>query len=240
MAAVEISAARRADIVITHSPVEADILRRHIGFGKVHVVPFTVPPRKLRRPFAERHGLAVLGSFGHPPNSDAVHYLCSDILPFVWARDPTLTCKIVGHGWHSALLAGHDPRVDIVGEVDDLGDVFDMVRLTVAPLRFGAGIKGKVLDSFATGLPCVMAHVAAEGLRLTGELSGLVSDDATTITDLIVRFCTDQHTNEAVGDAALRIISQEFSETRVVKALGDVLAGGRHKPLADDARVASG
>ena len=61
--------------MITHSPAEAELLRREVGFGKVHVVPFAVPSRRPRRPFTERHGVAILGSFGHPPNPDAVHYL---------------------------------------------------------------------------------------------------------------------------------------------------------------------
>ena len=117
LAAVEMMAARRADIVVTHSPAEAELLRREVGFGKVHVVPFAVPSRRPRKPFAERHGVAILGSFGHPPNPDAVHYLTHDILPRVWARDPALTCKIVGHGWHADRLPGLDPRIEMIGEV---------------------------------------------------------------------------------------------------------------------------
>ena len=62
----------------------------------------------------------------------------------MWATDPTITCKIVGHGWHAGRLPGLDPRTLMIGAVEDLADVFNTVRLTVAPLRFGAGIKSKV------------------------------------------------------------------------------------------------
>ena len=102
-----------------------------------------------------------------------------------------LTCKIVGHGWHADRLPGRDPRIEMIGEAPDLDDVFDTVRLTVAPLRFGAGIKGKVLDSFAAGLPCVMTPIAAEGLALTGALPQLVAGDPAGLADIILRLHAD-------------------------------------------------
>jgi len=99
IAASEITAARRADLVLTHSPVEAELLGREIGGAKVHVVPFSVRRRPLHSPFAKRHGMAIIGGYGHPPNADAVHHLISDVLPLVWQEDPAITCKVVGHGW---------------------------------------------------------------------------------------------------------------------------------------------
>jgi O-antigen biosynthesis protein len=223
LAAIEMMAARRADIVVTHSPAEAELLRREVGFGKVHVVPFAVPSRRPRKPFTERHGVAILGSFGHPPNPDAVHYLAHDILPRVWTRDPALTCKIIGHGWRADRLPGLDPRIEMIGEVADLDDVFDTVRLTVAPLRFGAGIKGKVLDSFAAGLPCVMTPVAAEGLALTGALAHLVADNPAGLADLILRLHADPAANQQVGLDGTQMVTRQFSAERIVVGLREIL-----------------
>jgi hypothetical protein len=104
LAAIELLSARRADIVVTHSVVEAEILRRAVG-GGVHVVPFAVLPRGPRKPFSQRHGVAFIGSFGHAPNGDAVHYLTREIMPLVWQGDPTIICKIVGRGWPADCLA---------------------------------------------------------------------------------------------------------------------------------------
>ena len=242
LAALEMMAARRADIVITHSPVEAELLRREVGFGKVHVVPFAVASRQPRRPFSERHGMAILGSFAHAPNPDAVHYLASDILPRVWARDPGLTCKIVGHGWHAGRLPGLDPRIEMIGEVEDLDEVFDTVRLTVAPLRFGAGIKGKVLDSFAACLPCVMTPIAAEGLALTGSLPQLVADNPAELAELILHHHADSAANEQTGMDGARMVASEFCAERVSDALRKILSNSvsaADNPSRDTPRVAS-
>jgi glycosyltransferase involved in cell wall biosynthesis len=236
LAATEMMAARRADIVVTHSPVEAELLRREVGFGKVHVVAFAVPPRRPRKPFCERHGVAILGGFGHAPNPDAVHYLARDILPRVWARDPRLTCKIVGHGWHADRLPGLDPRIEMIGGVEDLDAVFDTVRLTVAPLRFGAGIKGKVLDSFAAGLPCVMTPIAAEGFALTGSLPQLVADNPGELAELILRHHADPAANEQAGRDGARMVAGEFSDERITAALKEALSG-HHSASKNQSRL---
>ena len=115
VAAIEIMAARRADLVLTHSPVEAALLAKSVGSGKVHMVPFAVASRAPCRAFADRQGMVFVGSFGHAPNRDAVNYLLRDVLPLVWARDPSITCQVVGHGWKAARLSGLDPRVTVLG-----------------------------------------------------------------------------------------------------------------------------
>jgi glycosyltransferase involved in cell wall biosynthesis len=235
MAASELLAARRADLVITHSPVEAELLRREVGFGKVHVVPFAVPRRAPRRPFAERHGIAIVGSFAHAPNPDAVHHLVHDILPLVWKEDPALTCKVVGHGWTKDRLPGLDKRVEMVGAVADLDEVFDTVRLTVAPLRFGAGIKGKVLDSFAAGLPCVMTPIAAEGLPLPETLQDLVGHDPAAIAQRILRYHDHPAVNEIAGTAGADIVAQQFGADSVAQAM-DAALNSQHFRRGHSAR----
>ncbi len=98
-----------------------------------------------------------------------------------------------------------------------------MVRLTVAPLRFGAGIKGKVLDSLAAGLPCVMTPIAAEGLELTGPLAGLVGADVAALAALILRLHADQEANEQIGALGCRMMAEGFSQERVNGLMAEAL-----------------
>ncbi len=236
LASIEAHAAARADIVLTHSPAEAQLLRQAVSFDRVHVVPFAVGARPGRRRFAERHGLAFIGSFGHAPNADAVYVLAHDIMPLVWAQDPSITCRIAGHGWHAARLPGLDPRLEILGPTNDLDGLLDSVRLTVAPLRFGAGIKAKVLDSFAAGVPCVMTGIAAEGLPLAGPLAIPVADAADLLAGHILRLHADQTLNERIGEAAARLVADHFNAARVIGALGEALLErtGTHRSNWDE------
>jgi glycosyltransferase involved in cell wall biosynthesis len=222
MASLEIQAARRADIVVTHSTVEAEVLRE-LGCDKVKVVPFDVPSRKHPRYIEKPSAIAFIGSYGHAPNSDAVQYLIHEIMPIVWRADPTITCKVVGYGWNTSLLPGLDPRIEIVGAVDNLDALFDSVRLTVAPLRFGAGIKGKVLASLAAGVPCVMTPVAAEGLPLMGRLQNLIGRNDVEIAKRIVDLHSDERSILFTALDCIQMVADNFSSERVQHSMREAV-----------------
>jgi glycosyltransferase involved in cell wall biosynthesis len=233
VAAMETSAAQRANVVITHSPVEAEMLRE-LGIKNVAVVPFDLPRRQVPKFFGKRHGIAFIGSHGHTPNPDAVQHLIDEVLPLVWQQDPTITCEIVGHGWRKDLLSDLDSRIEIVGAIEDLGALFDTVRLTVAPLRFGAGIKGKVLASFAAGVPCVMTPIAAEGLPLDLTLPQLVGRTSTELARRIVQFHADETANVIAGYEGIGMVAREFSSERVREAMSEAVPNRSPTPLAEE------
>jgi glycosyltransferase involved in cell wall biosynthesis len=226
MALGELLAAGRADLVVTHSPAEATLLRREIRAGKVHVIPWALTPRPCGVPFARRHGVTFVGGFAHAPNPDAVFWLSRDIMPLVWAQDPAITCKIIGYGWQRDQLPCLDSRIEVVGPVDDLAAGLAETRLTVAPLRFGAGIKGKVLDSLACAVPCAMTEVAAEGIPLPPALQGLVGPDAAAIADIIVGLHRDAALNRRMADAGLAMVAESFSAESVAEAFAAMLRTG--------------
>jgi glycosyltransferase involved in cell wall biosynthesis len=221
----ECVAARSADAVITHSTAEAAVLRQAVPGANVHVVPWTLPVRPVTVPFAQRRGVAFIGSYAHSPNVDAAHFLAEAVMPLVWQRDRTIECLLVGSRMPEAIQRLARPGLVAVGHVAALSEVFDRVRLTVAPLRFGAGVKGKVLESFAAGVPCVMSEIAAEGLLLSSELQGLVGGDAAALAALICRLHTDASVNAAAATSGLSLIDSAFTAPTVSKAMQAVIAG---------------
>jgi hypothetical protein len=122
------------------------------------------------------------------------------------------------------------------------------VRLTVAPLRFGAGIKGKVVDSLAAGIPCVMTPLAAEGLDLPAAFASSIAMNADEIAAAILRLHDDAAANTACLEAGLHYIEDAFSEPRLdavmVRAVGlvalqEATPGGRRAGRARRTRQAS-
>ncbi len=210
--ATEIAAARIADAVVTHSTSEAALLRPELPANRVHVVPWSVPARPTAVPFADRRGLAFIGGYRHAPNVDAAHHLAQVIMPLVWAMDPTVECRLVGSDMPDTLRALAGDRIVVDGHVPDLAAVFDRVRLTVAPLSFGAGVKGKVLDSLAAGVPCACTPVAAEGIALPDVLAGLVASDARDLAAIIHRLHADPGHNRACSQAGLDYAATVLSE----------------------------
>ncbi|WP_240554519.1 Hint domain-containing protein [Acetobacter cibinongensis] len=212
----ECAAARQADAVITHSSDEAALLRRDIPGVNVHVVPWAVEPRKRVPGFAQRHGVVFIGNYTHTPNVDAARWLVEEVMPLVWAQDSSIDCTLVGAGMTEEIAALARRGVTVRGHVADITSVFDAARLSVAPLRFGAGIKGKVLDSFAAALPCVMTEVAAEGLGLEHDLAQLIGRNAQELADSIVRIHSNAENQKHLSRAVWTYV-REHNATKVVE-----------------------
>jgi glycosyltransferase involved in cell wall biosynthesis len=214
-----------ADAVITHSPEEAVLLKCEVPAAHVHVVPWAVTAGPRAIGFAQRHGIAFIGSYTHAPNADAAQFLTQAIMPLVHRSDPAITCSLIGSGMPEVLRQMAAPGVVPLGHVPDLDAAMAQLRLTVAPLRYGAGVKGKVLESFARGVPCVMSRVAAEGLALPNALAHLVGDTAADIAALILHLHEDDKAHAAAREAGLGFIAQHHSAESILPALNAALGG---------------
>ena len=214
---LELTAAQAADAVITHSTVEAALLRRHVPAERVHVVPWTVASRTTAVPFVDRRALAFIGGYRHRPNVDAARFLIESVMPAVAKVGPAISCLLVGSGMPDSLraLAASRSGFQAVGQVPDLASVFDRVRLTVVPLAYGAGVKGKVLDSLAAGVPCVCTPAAAEGLDLPEPLAELIAETPTGLARSIMALHEDEGLNQACAAAGLAYVMERLSDWQV-------------------------
>lgn len=219
----ELAAAWQADAVITHSTAEAALLRQHMPASKVHVVPWSLPLRPTAVAWAGRRGFAFIGGYGHRPNVDAAHWLVDTVMPALDALGRSIPCSLVGSNMPDSLRNLRRHNVDPVGYVPELSTIFDRVRVTVAPLAYGAGVKGKVLDSLAAGVPCVCTPAAAEGLDLP---EALLRHVAATPAELARSICTlhdDEALNRACSDAGLKYIADKASEARLDESMRSAL-----------------
>jgi glycosyltransferase involved in cell wall biosynthesis len=155
-------------------------------------------------------------------------------MPLIWRDHPEIECLLVGSGMPARMRGLARPGLVAQGEVSDLAEVFDRVRLTVAPLRFGAGLKGKVLESLGAGVPCVMSRVAAEGMVLPAALSALVADGADALAVRIATLHGSAAQHQAAAAAGVRLIAEGFTANRVAEALSAAIG------LRATARSASG
>jgi glycosyltransferase involved in cell wall biosynthesis len=233
----ELAAMRMVDGVITHSVAEAAYLGQQMPGAAVHVVPWALRPRARPQPRARRQGVAFLGSWQHTPNQDAVRWLAQEIMPLVWQRRPKLRCLIAGSGWPQSLPELPDGRIELVGPVAELQGLFERVSLTVAPLRFGAGVKGKVLDSLAAGVPCVMTPVAAEGIALPPALTPLVAADAAALAALICELHDDGGRRRDCSAAGLAMIAAHHSTAAVQHAMARAIGHDIHTSHTQEARA---
>jgi glycosyltransferase involved in cell wall biosynthesis len=188
------------------------------------VTPRDVPGRA--RPAAGRTGVLFVGGFHHAPNLDAVLWFGREIWPAVAAAVPGTMLTIVGADPPADVEALAGPTVAVAGALPDaeLAERLASVRVTVAPLRYGAGTKGKIATSLCHGVPCVATTTAIEGMGLTPWEDVLVADDPPGFVAAIARLHADDAVWLRVSDAGLRLARARFDVAQVRRQVRDVLA----------------
>jgi GT2 family glycosyltransferase/glycosyltransferase involved in cell wall biosynthesis len=215
MRRLELGAMSFVDCVIVHSAAEAELLREIAPHVAVQVIPWTVPPRDIACAAAPTPAIAFIGGYRHTPNVDAAKWAAQSLMPALRRQVPGIELLLVGSNMPPEVSALAASDIVPLGYVPSLDGVFERVRLTVAPLRYGAGLKGKVLESLAAGIPCVMTAIAAEGIELAGELRSLVADDPETLAARIARLCQDDVEYRRIAEAGKAHVAANYSPERI-------------------------
>ena len=210
--ALELDVIARSDATLVVSEVEHALLATDAPTARVEVVSNLHRIAGKGRSFAERRDLVFVGGFRHPPNVDAVRWFIDDVLPRVRDRLPTIRFHCIGsHATDEILALADRPGVTMHGHVPDITPYMDGARIALAPLRYGAGVKGKVNLSMAHGQPVVATACAVEGMHLRDGQDVLVADDAAAFADAIVRLHEDEALWTRLRDAGLRNVERHFS-----------------------------
>jgi glycosyltransferase involved in cell wall biosynthesis len=220
-----------SDVVAAVSDAECVAITRR-GFARRTVVlPLVFTARARRAGFDERRDLLFVGNFTHPPNADAVRWFATAVLPQIRQHGDAIL-RVVGPGATATMVAGWGPHVVYDGWVADLQPRLQRARVAVAPLRYGAGVKGKVGEALAAGLPCVATSVAAEGMDLAGGRHLLIADDPAAFAAAVLRAYTDPAMWTALSNAGIAVVAARWSPqamtSRLAALLSDTVAVPHH------------
>ena len=207
----ELALVAGADVTVVVSSHERDVLA-DAGLGDRVV---QIDPEYANRPpapydSAARSGVAFIGGFGHAPNTDAVRFLCTEIWPIVSASRTDILLHVVGSAPPAELDQFAGPSVVMHGRVEDLDGMLDTLRLTVAPLRYGAGVKMKLITSLAAGVPAVVTPIAVEGTGLN-EAGVVIATDAAAIAAAVLALYDDAPALTRLSAAGYAAVSRRFS-----------------------------
>jgi glycosyltransferase involved in cell wall biosynthesis len=185
--------------------------------------------RVLKRPpgFSDRANLVFYGGFlagPGSPNEDALLHLVEEVLPLVREGLPEVVLHVVGADPTPAVQALHGDGIEVVGYVEDPYNWLTRARLHVHPIRFGAGIKNKLLDTIGAGLPFVTTASGAEGMQL-GELAPLlVADEPETFAERVVELYTDEARWTCVQSHLVALAHERFSRRASRRALVEAMS----------------
>jgi glycosyltransferase involved in cell wall biosynthesis len=220
---LELAMIRAADVTLVVSDCERAQVRRDVPEANVSVIPnvhdvepFVMPPR-------DRSGILFVGGFEHPPNIDAAICLVKDVMPIIWRELGDVKVTIVGSHPPTEVQKLVAPLVDVAGWVEDLQPLLDQSRLMVAPLSYGAGLKGKVTQALAVGLPVVTTPIGAEGLEGQEAQCMLVGEDPPALAAHAIRVYRDDELWRGLSTAGQALIAANCSPEVVSDRLSVLL-----------------
>ena len=210
--ALELGVVAASDATLVVSEAERQLLARDAPAARVEVLSNLHEVAGPGQPFAQRHDLVFVGGFRHPPNADAVRWFVTEVFPRVRQRLPAIRFHCIGGDVPADIAAfAATDGVEVHGHVPAIEPWMEGCRIAVAPLRYGAGVKGKVNLSMAHGQPVVATPAAVEGMHLREGEDVLVGADAEAFADAIVRLHDDQALWERLAAGGLANVERHFS-----------------------------
>lgn len=216
----ELDFIRRAAVTYVVSEVELSLLKE-LQIGNVHMLSnIHIPVLENGLPFHERKDLLFIGGFHHQPNIDAVKWLKQEIMPLVWQKDAAITVHIVGSSPTDEIKGMQHANFIIHGFVEDVTPYFQKSKLFVCPLRYGAGVKGKIGQALEYNLPVVTTAVGSEGMSMQHGIHCWQADDAQSFADAIVHLYkheADWNQLHTHAQEALKKFSPQAAEEELQK-----------------------
>jgi len=206
---LELNYANQAEATVVVTEDEKQVLSS-LGVKNVWVIPNIHEEIYLSEKvaFDQRSGLVFIGSYNHPPNIDAVKWLCLEIMPLVWASRPDITVNLLGSNLKDEVKELASDKVVVTGYVPEVEPYFQKSRVFVAPLRFGAGMKGKIGQSLSLGLPTITTRIGAEGMGLIDHQDVLIADTAEEFAQAVIELYDNRELWQKLADNSLETIKR--------------------------------
>jgi glycosyltransferase involved in cell wall biosynthesis len=223
MKAQELSIMAKSDLTVVVSPVEQKLLAEIAPDIRVSIVSNIHVTMPGERWFDQRSGAIFIGGFRHPPNLDAITWYVENVVPILRRRNSGIVTTVIGSNAPLRLQEFAAEDFVIAGFVQDVTPFYDNAKLSFSPLRYGAGVKGKVNIAMQYGVPVVATSPSVEGMYLRHEQDVLTADTAEAFADAMIRLNTDRDLWETLRANGLTNIETHFSRTAARQALKDIV-----------------
>jgi GT2 family glycosyltransferase len=217
----ELRVASRFDLVIALTDSDRDAL---VGYEpklpvKIHATGVDVGYFSGGPSMAvEPHSMVFVGYYRHFPNADAMEYFCEQVMPRILSEVPDARLYIVGAEPTDAIKKLHDGKsVFVSGRVDDIRPYIARASVYVVPLRLGAGIRGKIMEAWASRKPVVATTLSAAGLKIADGENIMIADDATQFVESILRLFQDSYLRDALGEKGFETCRREYDWSAQVR-----------------------
>jgi GT2 family glycosyltransferase len=219
----EFTIIRNSDLLVTVSDYEKGIVLEELPDTKVSVWPWYCPPNPppdSNREFKFRNQIIFIGGMQHTPNQDAIRWFTSEVFPLVKKEVPDAVLTVIGDKAPEDIISLHDDKnICVKGHVEDLTVFLHYSSLLVAPIRFGAGFKGKIAMAMSHGLPVATTTIGAEGIGLTDGENVLIGDTREQFAKNVISILNDHNLQKELSLNSLKYSEEHWSVEAVNKHL---------------------
>ena len=230
MAKREVASIFRSDVSLMISKVEVELLHRlfKVDKGLIHYCPFMLSQAQLTQQnptYQQRNDFMVIGNFRHAPNWDAVLWLKQQIWPLIRKQLPSVKLNVYGAYPPPKATDLHNEKSGFLvkGWVDDAVLAMQNAKVCLAPLRFGAGIKGKLAEAMYCQTPSVTTDIGIESMKTELAWPGSVANDPQAMADAAVKLYQDPHAWQAASDLGQQNAQLMYQQEAILAKLADCL-----------------
>jgi GT2 family glycosyltransferase/2-polyprenyl-3-methyl-5-hydroxy-6-metoxy-1,4-benzoquinol methylase len=215
------------DEVLSPSPEEKEYINK--ALPKVNAT--TLPPYFFEsNEFFVREGshfapltdVLFVGGFPHKPNVDAAIYMVNEVMPIIWKKFPDVRLLLVGYAPPPNVQNLASSRVLVTGQVPELKPWFERSRLMLAGLRYGAGVKGKIIEALRSGLPVVTTSIGAEGIHVTPGEEMIIADHAQGLAEGVMALLSDPEECGRLSARGAELVARRYSRAAARSALESI------------------
>lgn len=204
----ELSVYRRSDMVILITNIEHEAMLKEGGMPPMPIIPIVMDTVE-RSVMKRKQEIVFIGGFAHKPNADGIMWFFSNIWNRVRERIPEATLTIIGSNPTPEIIALNDsPGISVEGFVPEVGPFLDRAAVSIAPLRFGGGMKGKVTEAMAHGIPVVSTSFGAQGFTVRNGIQMIVADAPESFSEGVISLLLDPARAEMIGMAGRDLMAQ--------------------------------
>lgn len=205
----------------------------------VEIRPVIHEMPEVKYGFEDRRGILFVGNFNHTPNIDAVEFFAREVFPLVAQSLPDVQVYVVGNNSSKKIGSLNSRNLVIVDYVEDLSEYYGKCRIAIAPLRYGAGLKGKVVESLSYGVPVVTTSIGAEGTGLQDGKEILVADDPHEMARKIVNAYSDKEIWEGLSKNGRMRMEEKWSFEAGERRLKEILLPRSKEDNAERGKLTS-
>jgi GT2 family glycosyltransferase/glycosyltransferase involved in cell wall biosynthesis len=220
----ELALYKKSDCILTVTEKDRDVLIQDLSDKSVIVIPDVHDGCDSIRSFNERKDFLFVGNFNHNPNEDGVFFFIEKIFPLIKKEIPHAKFYVVGNHPTEKLLKLSSKEVIVTGWVPEIKPYLEKCLVSVVPLRFGAGMKGKVGQSLSHGLPMVSTVIGAEGMGIINGEHSYVTDDPVKFAEYAIKLYTDEKLWNDFSEKGKKLITSQFSSELMRKRLENIMS----------------